>query len=119
MSPRRPPARRGRSLVGQRYTVDIGAVAHGGHCVARHEGRVVFVRHTLPGERVLARDKDDWKLEAPVNLGRIYRIVPKGAKTTNWAAARLTSQQLLYAATDAWVCRELYLRFRELGFIAP
>jgi tRNA/tmRNA/rRNA uracil-C5-methylase (TrmA/RlmC/RlmD family) len=30
-------------------------VAHGGHCVARHEGRVVFVRHTLPGERVLAR----------------------------------------------------------------
>ena len=33
----------------------IGAVAHGGHCVARHEGRVVFVRHALPGERVLAR----------------------------------------------------------------
>ena len=24
-------------------------VAHGGHCVARHEGRVVFVRHALPG----------------------------------------------------------------------
>lgn len=45
--------------------------------------------------------------------------VPKGAKTTNWAASRLTPQQLLYAATDAWVCRELYLRFRELGFIAP
>jgi ribonuclease D len=42
--------------------------------------------------------------------------VPKGAKTTNWAAARLTPQQLLYAATDAWVCRELYLRFRALGF---
>lgn len=30
------------------------AVAHGGHCVARHEGRVVFVRHALPGERVIA-----------------------------------------------------------------
>jgi tRNA/tmRNA/rRNA uracil-C5-methylase (TrmA/RlmC/RlmD family) len=32
--------------------VDVDAVAHGGHCVARHQGRVVFVRHALPGERV-------------------------------------------------------------------
>lgn len=36
-------------------TLDVGPVAHGGHCVARHEGRVVFVRHALPGERVVAR----------------------------------------------------------------
>lgn len=35
-------------------TVEIGPIAHGGHCVARHEGRVVFVRHALPGERVRA-----------------------------------------------------------------
>lgn len=35
--------------------LDVGPVAHGGHCVARHEGRVVFVRHALPGERVRAR----------------------------------------------------------------
>lgn len=34
--------------------LEVGPVAHGGHCVARHEGRVVFVRHTLPGERVRA-----------------------------------------------------------------
>jgi tRNA/tmRNA/rRNA uracil-C5-methylase (TrmA/RlmC/RlmD family) len=32
--------------------VDVGPIAHGGHCVARIEGRVVFVRHALPGERV-------------------------------------------------------------------
>ncbi|MEL4358414.1 MULTISPECIES: class I SAM-dependent RNA methyltransferase [unclassified Luteococcus] len=38
--------------------VEIGPVAHGGHCVARHEGRVVFVRHALPGERVLVRLTD-------------------------------------------------------------
>ncbi|SNS39175.1 23S rRNA m(5)U-1939 methyltransferase [Geodermatophilus saharensis] len=37
----------------------VGRVAHGGHCVARHEGRVVFVRHALPGERVLARVTED------------------------------------------------------------
>ncbi|GAB2761193.1 class I SAM-dependent RNA methyltransferase [Terrabacter sp. AAH1] len=45
----------GESLAGQEWTVDVGPVAHGGHCVARHEGQVVFVRHTLPGERVVAR----------------------------------------------------------------
>lgn len=32
--------------------VEVGPVAHGGHCVARLDGRVVFVRHALPGERV-------------------------------------------------------------------
>ena len=34
--------------------LEVGPVAHGGHFVARHEGRVVFVRHALPGERVRA-----------------------------------------------------------------
>ena len=34
----------------------VGAVAAGGSCVARtDDGRVVFVRHALPGERVRAR----------------------------------------------------------------
>ncbi|MEY9837933.1 class I SAM-dependent RNA methyltransferase [Streptacidiphilus sp. EB103A] len=46
------------SLVGQRYEVEVGPVAHGGHCVARHEGRVLFVRHALPGERVVAEVTD-------------------------------------------------------------
>src|SRR4051812_17245177 len=45
-----------------------------------------------------------------------YRI-PKSAGTSNWAAPRLTAQQIGYAATDAWVCRELYLRFHELGMV--
>lgn len=41
--------------VGDEVEVAVGPVAHGGHCVARHEGRVVFVRHALPGERVRVR----------------------------------------------------------------
>ena len=45
-----------KSLVGEEYEVEVGPVAHGGHCIARtDEGQVLFVRHTLPGERVLAR----------------------------------------------------------------
>lgn len=43
--------------------------------------------------------------------------IPKGAKTTNWSSHRLTQQQVTYAATDAWVCRQLYLRFEELGIL--
>ena len=44
--------------VGDLLTVEVGPVAHGGHCVARSEGRVVFVRHALPGERVVVRLMD-------------------------------------------------------------
>ncbi|MEU5425279.1 TRAM domain-containing protein [Streptomyces olivoreticuli] len=44
------------SLVGHEYEVEVGPVAHGGHCVARTDsGRVLFVRHALPGERIVAR----------------------------------------------------------------
>ncbi|MDP9430739.1 MAG: TRAM domain-containing protein [Actinomycetota bacterium] len=59
---RRPaPARpdRGGGWTGREFEVTVGPVAHGGHCVARHEGRVVFVRHTLPGERVVVRVTED------------------------------------------------------------
>ncbi len=40
-------------MVGRRFEAEVGPVAHGGHCVARVEGRAVFVRHALPGEQVL------------------------------------------------------------------
>ncbi|MEU4270661.1 class I SAM-dependent RNA methyltransferase [Streptomyces sp. NPDC026092] len=44
------------SLIGEEYEVEVGPVAHGGHCIARTEGgRVLFVRHALPGERVVAK----------------------------------------------------------------
>ncbi|MFD9407322.1 class I SAM-dependent RNA methyltransferase [Streptomyces sp. NPDC059989] len=45
-----------QSLVGEEYEVEVGPVAHGGHCIARTaDGRVLFVRHTLPGEKVVAK----------------------------------------------------------------
>src|SRR5574341_1235501 len=43
--------------------------------------------------------------------------IPKGTKTSNWSRARLTPQQITYAATDAWACRELYLEFRKRGLL--
>ncbi|WP_434597653.1 class I SAM-dependent RNA methyltransferase [Streptomyces sp. A5-4] len=47
------------SLIGTEYEVEVGPVAHGGHCIARTAaGRVLFVRHALPGEKVIARVTD-------------------------------------------------------------
>jgi ribonuclease D len=43
--------------------------------------------------------------------------IPKGTKTSNWARRDLSSAQIAYAATDAWACRELYLKFRHLGML--
>nr|WP_156609743.1 class I SAM-dependent RNA methyltransferase [Auraticoccus cholistanensis] len=65
--------------------VEVGPVAHGGHCVARHEGRVVFVRHTAPGELVTVRLTDTshdrfWRGDAVEVLrpapGRVPRPCP-------------------------------------------
>jgi tRNA/tmRNA/rRNA uracil-C5-methylase (TrmA/RlmC/RlmD family) len=47
----------------------VDSIAHGGHCVARYEGRVIFVRHALPGEQVLVQITDDshdrfWRADA-------------------------------------------------------
>ena len=43
--------------------------------------------------------------------------IPKGNRTSNWAAPRLSPAQINYAATDAWACRELYLKFETLGLL--
>jgi ribonuclease D len=43
--------------------------------------------------------------------------IPKGNRTSNWAARHLSQAQITYAATDAWVCRELFLRFETLGLL--
>lgn len=46
-----------------------GPPVHGGHCLSRFEGRVVFLRHAVPGERVLAqltgtRQQRHWRADA-------------------------------------------------------
>jgi ribonuclease D len=53
------------------------------------------------------------------NLAGIFlgRRTPKGNRTSNWAAARLSAAQITYAATDAWACRELFVCFQGLGLV--
>jgi ribonuclease D len=40
--------------------------------------------------------------------------ISKSAQTSNWEAATLTEKQIEYAATDAWVCLQIYKRLNEL-----
>lgn len=44
--------------------------------------------------------------------------IPKGTRTSNWAAPRLSPAQVGYAAMDAWVSREIYLSFQRHGMFA-
>jgi len=39
--------------VGDRITVEIGPIAHGGHFIARHKGQVIFVRYGITGEEAI------------------------------------------------------------------
>ena len=52
------------------------------------------------------RDKSVKKMAAII-LG--FRV-SKTQQLSNWEAERLSESQCRYAATDAWVCREMYLK---------
>ena len=52
------------------------------------------------------RDKAVKKMSAIILGCRIS----KSQQLSNWEADELTEQQCKYAATDAWVCREMYLK---------
>ena len=55
MSEPREPVPADELTVGDEVEVEAGPIAHGGFVVARHDRRVLFVRHAIPGERVRAR----------------------------------------------------------------
>ena len=44
--------------------------------------------------------------------------ISKAARCSNWAGKKLQAQQITYAATDAWIGRELYFKLKELEWDA-
>lgn len=60
--------------------------------------------------------KFGWPVTGLRNLaaGLLGVRVSKKARLTNWEAGTLTAAQVCYAATDAWVSRELYLVMNAL-----
>jgi tRNA/tmRNA/rRNA uracil-C5-methylase (TrmA/RlmC/RlmD family) len=99
-------------------------VAHGGFCVARHEGRVVFVRHSLPGELVrvtVTEGKPEsayWRADAVEVIetaqGRVESPCPWAGPGRcggcDWQHASLDVQRQLKAA----VVREQLARLANL-----
>ena len=43
--------------------------------------------------------------------------ISKGPQCSNWSAKVLSKKQIIYAATDAWIGREIFLRMEELEMI--
>jgi tRNA/tmRNA/rRNA uracil-C5-methylase (TrmA/RlmC/RlmD family) len=69
--------------------LDIEKVAHGGIFVARHQGRVVFVSHTAPGEKVRARVFED-KGGSFARAETVEVLSPSGSRVPHiWKEAAL------------------------------
>jgi len=43
--------------------------------------------------------------------------ISKGSRCSNWSLPDLSPRQIAYAATDAWIGRELYLKMRAAGLL--
>jgi tRNA/tmRNA/rRNA uracil-C5-methylase (TrmA/RlmC/RlmD family) len=106
--------------VGQDVEVMIEDVAQGGWCVARPDGLpVIFVRHALPGERVVARvtevtskfaraDAVDILQASPDRVDAPCRYArPGGCGGCDWQHASLPAQRALKAAVITQQLRRL------------
>jgi (2Fe-2S) ferredoxin len=64
------------------------------------------------------------KLAAITNTGlrslcaiTMGKRISKGAQVSNWARDDLSQRQIVYAATDAWVSREILMAFKKAGLL--
>ncbi|MFV0425719.1 MAG: class I SAM-dependent RNA methyltransferase [Beutenbergiaceae bacterium] len=76
-----------QDVAATQIAVDVGQPVHGGHALARYQGRVVFVRHAIPGERVIVQLTDQrrdgyWRGDAVQILSASPDRVP-----SRWSAA--------------------------------
>ncbi len=107
----RPVPARPAGGAGTLVELTVSDVAHGGWCVAREAGgRVVFVRHALPGERVRARITGTTAKFARAEAVEIItaspdRVTPPcaharpgGCGGCDWQHASLAAQRRLKAA---------------------
>src|SRR3984885_4098545 len=106
--------------VGQTVEVTVADVAQGGWCVARLEGLpVIFVRHALPGERVIARVTEVTSRFARADATEVLeasadrveppcpQAPPGGCGGCDWQHASLPAQRALKGAVIAQQLRRV------------
>ena len=106
--------------MGEDVEVIIEDVAQGGWCIARPDGLpVMFVRHALPGERVVARVTEVTSKFARADAVRVLRSSPDrvdapcpharpgGCGGCDWQHASLSAQRALKAAVITQQLRRL------------
>ncbi len=107
----------------EQVELTVGAVAPGGHCVARHDGQVIFVRHALPGERVLAEITEVHTGFLRADAVRVHRGLARPGRTalpvrpSGRAAAAATCSTSRPTAQLRWkadVVREQLVRLAGL-----
>ena len=93
--------------IGDIITLDIGSIANGGHFIARHNNQIIFVRHSIPGEKanvkitavnskfafgdaieILKKSKD--RVEAPCKYAR-----PEGCGGCDFQHIKSQAQSIL------------------------
>lgn len=71
-----------------------------------------FIDLQIEAERFGITDKSLRNLSAIV-LGK---RISKAQQLSNWENEQLSDKQIYYAAVDAWVCRQIYMKFREADY---
>ncbi len=95
------------TLEGNSLELQIEKIAHGGICIARHEGRVVFVSGAIPGEKVIAEVfEDSGKSFVRARVSEVIKASPHRVEHF-WRAARQGAGGAEFGHIDLQYQREL------------
>jgi len=101
-----------RAVLSNPAIVKVGAAVHddvkGLQYYARFDARNFVDLQKIVCEYGI-RDKSVKKMSAII-LGK---RISKTQQLSNWEAEELSAAQKMYAATDAWICREMYLKLQK------
>ena len=105
------------------FEIELTAIAHGGSALGRHEGRVVFVPHTMPGERALVEIVEDKGRFAFAQLLEILspcadRVEPPCPYFGPGGCGGCQWQHITYPAQLEYKTRIMYDQLQRIGKIA-